>query len=78
MPGKPGTNRRGPTAADASVGGRVERKRNRTREKRRETVNHYSVTFRNHIHILCMLSLIFIFYFLLYTIRYREGSRFTR
>lgn len=68
MPGKLGTNRRGPTAADASVGGRGgEEEREEKRDKRKETVSHYSVTSGNHIHILC--TLIFIFYSLLYIVR---------
>lgn len=73
MPEKPGKSRRGPTAAEASVRGREKEEekeeKRKKREKRRENVRNYSVTFGNHIHILCTLSLIFIFLFLLYTVR---------
>lgn len=72
MPEKPGKNRRGPTAAEASIRGREKEEKEekrKKREKRRENVSNYSVTFGNRIHILCTLSLISIFLFLLYTVR---------
>lgn len=74
MPAKPGKTRRQPTAEGTSAGGgeteeETEEKRKKRRDKRRENVSSYAITFGNHIHILCTLSLIFIFLFLLYTVR---------
>lgn len=65
MPAKPGKNRRGPTAAEASAGER-ERGKEKEEGKKERNVSNYLVAFGNHIHILRTLSLIFIFLFLLY------------
>lgn len=64
MPVKPGKNRRGPTAADASVGGEESKERRRKKEERGERMSVIiQLPLKNHIHNLFILFLIFIFFF---------------